>query len=404
MRPLEGKVVAFTGRLASMSRADAAEIVYQSGGKVSRRLTPDTNLLVVGQRGLPIGDDGRLTLKLRQAQAANRELNSIEISSEDQWLARCSVSDRDSVHQLLAAAEVCSLLGASPEQLRAWVRVGLIHPSSDRGGLYFDFAQVAAAKKLVELTRAGVTTAKIRRSLKRLKSWMPGIHAPLVQLGIIERSGTLLVRMEQGQLTDPEGQMHFEFTPSRPNMDSAPNADEQPAAFKLDSVPRTPEWWFDRGCQQEEAGDLKDAVNSYRQALLLGGPSADVSFNLANVLYALGQKAQASERYRQAVELDPEFIEAWNNLGIALAELKQCDDALWAYRKALELDPHYADAHYNLADCLDRNGCTTDARAHWEAYTRLDPASPWGNYAQGRLSEKSLRSPRQRAAPMKDVL
>ena len=269
------------------------------------------------------------------------------------------------------------MLAISREQLRAWVRFGLIHPDTSLGPSHFNFIQVAAAKKLVELTRAGVTTSKIRRSLQRLRSWLPSADAPLAQLGIIERNGTLLVRMEQGQLADPEGQMHLEFTP------------EGPASLKLDAGSRSAEWWFNRGCEQEEAGDLKDAVASYRQALLTGGPSAELCFNLANVLYSLGQRAQASERYRQAVEIDPEFIEAWNNLGIVLAEMKQCDDALWAYRRALELDPNYADAHYNLADCLDRNGCTTDARAHWEQYVRLDPASEWTDYVQTRLMDES---------------
>ena len=44
------------------------------------------------------------------------------------------------------------------------------------------------------------------------------------------------------------------------------------------------------------------------------------------------------------------------------------------------------EAHYNLAFVCDKLGALTEAREHWSAYIKLDPASSWCEYARWRLS------------------
>src|SRR5262249_19211631 len=58
---LQGKRVAFTGRLASMTRAEAADLVRAHGGRFTTTLNRFTSLLVVGQDGWPFEKDGRLS-------------------------------------------------------------------------------------------------------------------------------------------------------------------------------------------------------------------------------------------------------------------------------------------------------------------------------------------------------
>ena len=120
-------------------------------------------------------------------------------------------------------------------------------------------------------------------------------------------------------------------------------------------------------------------------ALMLGGPDRDTCFNLANVLHALGRKAQAAERYRQALELDHSFVEAWNNLGTVLAELGDNEESEQSFEEVLRLDPQYADAHYNLADLLDRTGRKHQAIEHFRAYLQHDSVGPWSDHARRRL-------------------
>src|SRR5262249_30557821 len=61
--------VAFTGRLACMSRAEAFEAVRQRGGTPSPTVTKRTKLLIVGELGWPLLDDGRPSKKLSRATA-----------------------------------------------------------------------------------------------------------------------------------------------------------------------------------------------------------------------------------------------------------------------------------------------------------------------------------------------
>ena len=61
--------VAFTGRLACMTRAEAFAIVRGRGGTPSQTVTKRTNLLIVGELGWPLLDDGRPSNKLSRANA-----------------------------------------------------------------------------------------------------------------------------------------------------------------------------------------------------------------------------------------------------------------------------------------------------------------------------------------------
>ncbi len=134
-------------------------------------------------------------------------------------------------------------------------------------------------------------------------------------------------------------------------------------------------------------GSWTEAEHAYRQSLLTGGPSAETCFNLANVLYSLGQYARSGERYRQVVELDPDFWEAWNNLGTVLSYEGDNEAAVAAYDRALALNPRYADAHYNLADTLEDLDRLAEAREHWLTYLELEPRGAWAEHARERLRE-----------------
>ena len=61
--------------------------------------------------------------------------------------------------------------------------------------------------------------------------------------------------------------------------------------------------WHELGVQQEQDGYLAEAVASYRDALLAGGPDMQIVFDLAHALQQLGRRAEAVERWRSH-ELD----------------------------------------------------------------------------------------------------
>src|SRR5438876_1491727 len=87
VKTLRGHKVAVTGRLASMTRRQAAELVKAYGGQWQPSVTRQTSMLVVGQDGWPLDRDGRLTRKLQKARYLQRT-RSLTIVSEADLLAR----------------------------------------------------------------------------------------------------------------------------------------------------------------------------------------------------------------------------------------------------------------------------------------------------------------------------
>jgi tetratricopeptide (TPR) repeat protein len=261
------------------------------------------------------------------------------------------------------------------------VQAGLVQPVTQQDGVWhFDFQQAAAAKTLCDLTRAGVTSGRIRRSLEQLRAWLPQISQPLQQLSVLQSSGNLVVRLEDGEFADLDRQMHLNFD----GTEEAP----PPPTFPINpDMPQTAAQHFERGLEQEASGYIEDAAESYRQALRLGGPDVQICFDLANVLHQLGHREQAMERYHQVIELDSHHADAWNNLGLILCELNRHEEACAAFRRVLQIDSSHSLARYNLADALDELGFHREAIPHWQAYLQEDPDSRWAQYARSRLSQ-----------------
>lgn len=374
---LRGKQVAFTGRLASMTRKEAAELVRAHGGRSVPAVNPRTSYLVVGQEGWPLRSDGRLTHKLLKAQLLQRRGHTVRVLAEEDLLARLGLDSRSAeIRRLSTTAELTQLLKVPRDRLRAWLKAGLIRPVETTHGIdYYDFGQVARAKTLCDLIKAGVTANRVRRSLERLRAWAGDVEQPLAQLAILEKDGALLVRVGDA-LADPTGQLLLEFG----------DGTEEPAV-EFSEGRWTAEDWYELARQHEDAGRLVEADAAYRQALLVGGPDSECCFNLANVLYALGRKPEAAERFYQVVEIDGGAAEAWNNLGAVLVDLKRFKEAKAAYQRAAQLG--YADAHYNLADLLGELGQEEQARHHWRDYLQHDQHSRWARYARSRLEETS---------------
>jgi hypothetical protein len=393
---LAGKRVAFTGQLASMTRPEAADLVRAHGGTFITSVTRRTSILVVGQEGWPLRKDGGLSGKLETAKHLQSAGCNVAILTEEELLDRLGLEGASSgIHKRFTLAQLGRLLKVPRDRLRAWMRCGLLQPLETINGVcYFDFHQVTGVRTLWDLTQAGVKTETIRSSLEQLTGWLPGLHSSLAQLRLLEQDGRLLMRLGDGQLVDPSGQLHLDFESHNGTEELGGRGQEQSEIKSqkskcrrqdADLIASSEELW-EKGCAFEEMGRLQDAAAAYREALLVGGPDVKVCFNLANVLYGLGQLGQAAERYRQAIELDHDCVEGWNNLGNVLLELGQTEEALAAYRRALQIQPTYADAHYNLADALEQLEHFSEARRHWKEYLRQEPIGAWADYARRRVA------------------
>src|SRR6185295_7383496 len=199
---LQGKQVAFAGRLASMTRREAACLVESHGGVFAASVSRSRpSVLIVGRDGLPLTKDGRLAAQLRKARWLAQQGYEIEILSEDALLAQLHSGLEDRLHRRATLAELIRILDVPRDRLRSWLRLGLIEPVETIDEVpYFDFCQVAGAKKLCELARAGVTIARLRQSMRQLQSWLGSLESPLAQLTVLEQSRRVLVRLDDGRL------------------------------------------------------------------------------------------------------------------------------------------------------------------------------------------------------------
>src|SRR5438552_245242 len=212
VKPLVGHKVAFTGRLASTTRAQAAVLVRAYGGEWLSLVTRRTSMLVVGQDGWPLGKDGRLTRKLQKARWLQRS-QPLTIVTEAEFLTRLGLDSPAGSLSRLSTAQLSRVLHVSGDRIRAWVQLDLLRPTESVHGVhYFDFQQARWAKTLSDFVLTGVTPDRIRRSLEQLKAWLPDLDRPLAQLAVLERDGRLLVRLREGQLAEPTGQGLFDFS------------------------------------------------------------------------------------------------------------------------------------------------------------------------------------------------
>jgi tetratricopeptide (TPR) repeat protein len=389
-----GRYVALVGRFASMSRAQAAEVIHAHGAHCSSQVRRGTSLVVVGQRDWLLNRDGMMPEPLRHLRVlAARENAKTPVVSEGQFLKEMGLGDHaEHVHPEYSTTTLTELLGVSVDTVRGWVKARLLEPTwTSHGVWHFDFRQATAAKTLCDLARRGVSLKRMRKSLEQLRAWLPEAEQPLEQLAVLERDGALMVRLAEGSLAATDGQLVIDF--DHPAAEAEP-ADDEPrlrigdhhAAARQQTITRSAADWFDLAVEQQSAGLLAEAVTSYREALLAGGPDAQTCFDLAGVLHALGRRPEAIERYRQTVEIDPRFSDAWNNLGTLLAESDYVDEACDAFRRALSIDAGDMRAHYNLADTLDEMGLVREAAPHWQAFLRFDTSSPWAAHARKRLA------------------
>lgn len=335
---LQGQTVCAAGRFVTTTQTNLAELVLNAGGRFVPGPSRKTSVMVVGDDSWPVEANGSLSRNIQRALQLIHDGVPLELVSEEEFLGRLGVNMPSPVRGRHSVRDVCRLLDISAPRVRMWIRLGLIEPVETIHRLdFFDYREVANAKRLAELIRGGASTGEIRRGLEQLRGWLPDAHLPFSQLAMLESAGRLLVRLN-GELFDPDGQRLFNFDSEASSESVVPLVT---GGVPLDEL-------FEAALEAEDAGQYRRAARLYRQAIEIDAENPVLHFNLGNVQFAIGAWAAACDAYREAVSHDPNYVEAWNNLGSALAELGEESDAVAAFRQALRLVPGYADAQYNV--------------------------------------------------------
>ncbi len=338
-----------------------------------------TALLVVGETLGGLSADGRIPRSIEQFRELKRQGFAIRLVGEAELLrllgAEAELAD---LSRLYTAAQVSRLAEASPAEVRAWVRKGLLRPARQSNRLaWFEFKDIVQARSLSRLTSSGVPASKIHSSLAEMARWLPDGERVIARLEAYARG--LRVRLSDGGLAEPSGQRLMDFSGEGGGEGGAGGSARQAAQQDADlrAFPKVLKGstgdWLAAAEEAEEQGDLGAAAEGYAKALE-SSAEPETFFNLGNVLYELGREGEAAERYLQAIDAEHDFAEAWNNLGNALVALRKLDDAVRAYEMALTLEPDYPDAHCNLATVLERLGQSEKAMTHRAACLRASPS------------------------------
>jgi tetratricopeptide (TPR) repeat protein len=388
---LDGRRVAFAGKLGAMNRREAKQVVRAAGGVMSEQVGAEVDLIVIGADQKPSDNYSEL-LSDGVLEAAGQ--GTLEIISETEFWQRLGhVEAETDARRLYTPAMLSELLGVPLSTIRRWHRRGLITPFRQVNRLaYFDYEEVASARHLAQLIAAGESPREIETKLGRLAEMFPSLQRPLSQLSIIIEGHSLLLRQGAG-LIEPGGQMRIDFAALESGGHTESTANSAVLAFPgRDESPSneaghwtTAEEFLEAAIELEDSGDISDAIEVYRSMLLALGPTPDVVFRLAELLYQTGDLPAARERYYLAVELDPEYVEARSSLGCVLVELRQWALAEAAFRGALEHHPDYPDVHFHLARLLDELDRRVEASKYWQEFLQLAPRSPWADEARERL-------------------
>src|SRR5688572_21528921 len=138
--------VAIVGRLASMTRAEAARALAANGRMLADRVTRGTSAIVLGSRGPQLQRNGRVPLQLARVRHLVEQGLPLEILSEAQWLASLGIADTSgAVSKRYTTGQMAEALAIPRLRLDRWLAAGLVRPVEEAAGVpLFDFRQVAA--------------------------------------------------------------------------------------------------------------------------------------------------------------------------------------------------------------------------------------------------------------------
>jgi len=307
-----------------------------------------------------------------------------------------------------SAAMMADVLGVPPAAVRHWIRVGLLEVAERTGSLeWLDFGQLVLGRRLASLLASGLSLREIDAKLASLASG--GGESAVTAIDRVVVDGRRLSIDRDGTLLAAGGQMQFAFyTDSLGPLCDRSHRDEPPVVEFVGRVPsQLPSLSADAGDDPadvsppgsevvaeildladdlEAAGEYVEAAEALRAVLQAQGPTAGVTFTLAELLYRAGDLTAARERYYATLELAPDHLQARVSLGCVLGELGELELAMAALEGGLRQEPEYADAHWHLAGILTELGRPAEAGSHLRRFLTLAPQSPWANLARERLA------------------
>ena len=85
---LRGEKIVFTGKLDTLSRKQAQDLVSALGGKPQAAVTKDTTILVIGKASTNLFQEDSRSLKMQKVDTLQQEGHSVCVLSEQAFLEK----------------------------------------------------------------------------------------------------------------------------------------------------------------------------------------------------------------------------------------------------------------------------------------------------------------------------
>ncbi len=116
-----------------------------------------------------------------------------------------------SLNKLFSTDMVSRVTGATANQLKYWVKIGLISPTQDGRRYLYTFRDVIKIRVISNLKDEGLSLQKIRKGIDNLTKVLPSDDDPLARL-IIFTDGQEMIAMEKGMYFSATSmQRYFRF-------------------------------------------------------------------------------------------------------------------------------------------------------------------------------------------------
>jgi len=167
---------------------------------------------------------------------------------------------------------------------------------------------------------------------------------------------------------------------------------ESLARHNVEKNPANFEAHYNLAAMLQARGELAEAMKHYGLALRLRPEDATVNNAFAAANMAAGHPDSAIRYLEAALRSRPDYFDAHYNLGTALAMREDFEGAVEHFRAAVRLHPEDANAEANLGGALAETGHWKEARTHLERALAIDPNN---TLARENLEQVKREAPRK---------
>ena len=97
---------------------------------------------------------------------------------------------------------------ATGNQLKYWVRIGLVTPEKRGKTFFYSFKDIIKLRLLIKLKENGLSLQKIKKGIKELSEMLPATDDPLFKL-VIYTDGIDMIVIEKGKYFSAMTRQHY---------------------------------------------------------------------------------------------------------------------------------------------------------------------------------------------------